>query len=169
MDKPFVIGKLLQTGTTNFEKCILLNMIDKCIKRARMREKPNAHCMLLLLFAALTGNVTILQKLHGEPAPNKEFRIYGISITYITVPLQIAQCSGHTDVRDWLLFMIGVDQENGYVMWQGLQLQQLEIAWLRKVSWVKNLRLCRNRLKALPSEMDTYLKQVYTYWHTRYQ
>ena len=76
MDKPFVIGKLLQTGATNFEKCILLNMIDKCIKRARMREKPNAHCMLLLLFAALTGNVTILQKLYREPAPNKKNSVY---------------------------------------------------------------------------------------------
>ena len=54
----------------------------------------------------------------------------------------------------------GVNWEEGYVYWNGLQLCDLEIAWLRKIAWVRNLGLARNGFSSLPPEMGTYLKQV---------
>ena len=50
--------------------------------------------------------------------------------------------------------------EEGTVYWHGLRLLVLDVSWLRKIYWVKRLRLARNGFKQLPNEMGTYLKQV---------
>ena len=42
-----------------------------------------------------------------------------------------------------------VNQQEGTVFWHDLQLNELEVAWLWKVQWVKELHLARNGFKFL--------------------
>jgi len=50
--------------------------------------------------------------------------------------------------------------EEGFVYWHGLRLLDLDVSWLRKIYWVKRLRLAQNGFRQLPNEMGIYLKQV---------
>ena len=79
------------------------------------------------------------------------------------VPMEIARRNGNNQVREELLLKTDVNKEEGSVFWHGLRLLSLDISWLRRISWVKHLRLARNGIKSLPQEMGTYLKQVGAY------
>ena len=76
------------------------------------------------------------------------------------VPIEIARHNGQNQVREELLLKTDVNQEEGYVYWHGLRLLSLDITWLKKIAWVKKLRLTRNGFMSLPPEMGLYLKQV---------
>ena len=62
-------------------------------------------------------------------------------------------------MREELLLRTDVDKDSGVVLWFGLRLKQLEISWLRKIYWVKKIRLARNEFSSLPPQMGSYLKQ----------
>lgn len=157
MDNPHVIGMLVQCGATNVESCIGI---------AKTNEKHNALSVLLLILAAQTGNLdkSVLQKVCEkqdsistivirDTETRKKIMTNDFQRNYfmysMATPLEIARHSGHTSVRDKLLFVLGVFDTSGYVYWHGLQLQQLEIEWLRKIAWVKDFTLSRNGLKSL--------------------
>ena len=76
------------------------------------------------------------------------------------VPIEIARRNQHVQIREELLLKTDVNQEEGYVYWHGLRLLNLEVPWLRRINWVKRLRLARNGFKTLPNAMGNYLKQV---------
>ena len=164
------VGKLVVKGSTN---------ILECLQYAKDAKKPNARAMLLLIKAAQTGDIAIIKKVFSEDAPGlknpQEYEDDGfrqvqdaalsgyISYTYycsVAVLMEIAHLNQHHNVREELLFRKDVNEEAGYVHWDGLQLLQLDIPLLRKITWVNELRLARNGLKSLPSEIGTYLKQV---------
>ena len=151
-DNPHVIGVLVQYGAM---------IIESCIGVAKANERHDALTMLLLLLAAHTGNInkSVLRKVCEKQNSMFDFQMDHYMCS-MAAPLQIAHCSGHTDVRDKLLFVLGVYYTSGCVYWHGLQLQRLEIKWLRKITWVKDLILSKNRLKTLPVQMETYLQQV---------
>ena len=163
-DNHLNVGKLVVKGAKD---------LPACLKYAKEEKKPQARAMLLLIIAAQTGDKAIVQKLFGEPAPglqNKaEYEDEGFrqvqeavlsgNISTV-VPIEIARRNGQAQVREELLLKTDVNQEEGYVYWHGLRLLQLDIGWLRKIAWVKKLRLARNGFKILPPEMATYLKQV---------
>ena len=163
-DNHLNVGKLVVKGAKE---------LQECLSQAKETKKPHARAMLLLIIAAQTGDKAIVQKLFGEPAPgltNKQeyeddgFRdvqeaVLSGNISTI-VPIEIARRNCQSQVREELLLKTDVNQEEGYVYWHGLRLLQLDIAWLRKIVWVKKLRLARNGFKTLPPEMATYLKQV---------
>ena len=157
-------GKLIVKGSTN---------ISECLRYAKDAKKPHARAMLLLIKAAQTGDVAIVQKVFGEPVPDlqnpQEYEDDGFSQVQeavfsgrvsTVVPLEIARRNQHHDVREKLLFRTDVNEEEGYVYWHGLRLLQLDTSWLRRIMWVKKLRLARNGLQSLPPEIGTYLKRV---------
>ena len=147
--------------------------LQECLRYAKEEKKPYARAMLLLIKAAATGDVAIIQKLFGEPAPNLKdeedykddgfLEVQKVMLTYnvpTKVPIEIARRNGQSEVREELLMRTDVIQEEGIVYWHDLRLLQLEISWLKKITWVKKFRLARNGFRSLPPEMGTYLKQV---------
>ena len=76
------------------------------------------------------------------------------------VPIEIARRHQNNDIRKELLLHTDVNQEEGSVYWHGLRLLHLDISLVRKIHWVKYLRLARNGLRVIPNELGNYLKQV---------
>ena len=167
-DDPHSIVKLIVKGATNMEECM-----DIAIREG----KPHSRAMLLLVKAAITGNKSIVQKLFGDAVSNSssldprefnddqfaEVQQAVLSGKVSTVaPIEIACRNGNNQVREELLLKTDVNQEEGSVFWYGLRLLSLDISWLRRISWVKRLRLARNGFKSLPREIGVYLKQVET-------
>ena len=164
-DNHLNVGKLIVKGSTN---------ISECLRYAKNARKPNARAMLLLIKSAQTGDVAIIQKVFGEHTPGlqnpQEYEDDGLCLVQeaalsgnisTAVAIEIARRNQHHDVREELLFKTDVNEEEGYGYWHSLQLLQLDISWLRRITWVKKLRLARNGLKSLPPEIALYLKQVY--------
>ncbi len=163
-DNHFNVGKLIVKGADN---------IDDCLRLAKENRKPHARAMLLLVKATLEGNKNLVLKLFGEPAPGlqdaREYQDDGFPDVQkavvsgkvsTVVPIEIARRNGHTTVREELLLRTNVNQEEGTVYWNGLRLLILDVSLLRKIHWVKRLRLASNGFRQLPNEMGTYLKQV---------
>ena len=163
-DNDVNVGKLVLQGSTN---------ISECLKYAKDARKPRARAMLLLIKAAQIGDIAIVQKVFGEYAPGlqnpreyeddgfRQVQEVAISGSVSTVvPIEIAGRKQHRNVREELLFRTDVNKEEGYVYWHGLRLLQLDISWLRRITWVKKLRLARNGLQSLSPEIRMYLKQV---------
>ena len=76
------------------------------------------------------------------------------------VPIEIARRHQNPIVREELLLRTDVNQEEGSVYWHGLRLLVLDLSWIRKIHWVKRLRLARNGFRSIPNEIGGYLKQV---------
>ena len=62
-------------------------------------------------------------------------------------------------MKEELLLRKDVDINSGVVLWFDLYLTQLEISWLRKINWVKYLRLSFNNFTSLPPNMGSCLIQ----------
>ena len=163
-DNHFNIGKLVVKGAKNLEECL---------EYSQRNNKPHARAMLMLIKAASTGNKAIVQKLFGETVDkadnSRDFSDAAFSDVQkavlsgkvsTVVPIEIARRNQHVQVREELLLKTDVNQEEGYVYWHGLRLLNLEVPWLRRINWVKRLRLARNGFKSLPNDMGNYLKQV---------
>ena len=80
------------------------------------------------------------------------------------VPIEIARRANNGAVREELLLRTDVNQEEGSVYWHGLRLLNLDLSWIRKIHWVKRLRLARNGFKTIPNEIGGYLRQVCIYY-----
>ena len=76
------------------------------------------------------------------------------------VPIEIARRSNNSAVREELLLRTNVNQEEGSVYWHGLRLLNLNLSWITKIHWVRQLRLARNGFKTIPNEIGGYLRQV---------
>ena len=163
-DSHYHIGILVMQGIKDHQPCL---------QYAKDKEKPHARAMLLMIFAAQTGDKAIVQKLFGEQAPGLQNKQYYEDDAFVdvqkaaqsgdintAVPIMIARHKGKNQVIEALLMKTGVNQKEGNVRWHGLRLLSLDIAWLKKIAWVKELRLARNGFTSLPSEMGLYLKQV---------
>ena len=164
-DNHFNIGKLVMKGAKN---------LDDCLEFARRQNKPHTCAMLMLIKAASSGNKAIIQKLYGDTVDeqdnsSKDLYYDGFSEMQKAVlsgkistifPIEIARRNGHPQVREELLLKTDVNQEEGYVYWHGLRLVQLEVSWLRRIEWVKQLRLAKNGFKKLPNDMGNYIKKV---------
>ena len=169
-DSDYFIGLLVEKGAKNF---------DECLKVAVTEKKPKARAVFLLIKAAKSGNAAIISKLYKEQGPEPKNETWpaecmedegfcDVQQAVLTgnvstvVPIKIARHSGQAYVRELLLMKTNVSKEGCYVRWHGLQLLQLEVAWLKKIPWVRILILSNNGLRSLPNEMETYLKKVAT-------
>jgi len=160
------IGMLLVKGADNAEECL-----DIAIKE----KKVKSYAMLLLIKASMTGSVAIVQKMYKDRVRSpsgldpRDFDddLFPEVQSFIrtdnninVVPMEIARRNGHHQVRENILMNTDVNRENDTVLWHGLRLLVLDVEWLRKISWVKRLRLARNAFRSLPQEMGVYLNQV---------
>jgi len=162
-DNHFNIGKLIIKGADN---------IEDCLRQSRDHHKPHARAMLLLVKAAMQGDKNLVLKLFGESVPEMDPQEYQddsfkdaqkvllAGEISTVVPIEIARRNGQTEVRGELLLKTDVNVEEGTVYWHGLRLLVLDVSWLKRIDWVRKLRLARNGFKQLPDEIGTYLKRV---------
>ena len=146
--------------------------IDEALVLAKQMKQHAARAMLLLVKAAMTDDHNLVLKLFGEVggAPpgvdcsDEEFADVQKMVTSAkvstVVPIEIANRYNHPSMRAELLLRTDVNQKEGTVYWHGLRLVSLDLDWLRKIQWVKRLRLARNGFRSLPDEMGLYLRQV---------
>ena len=160
---PSNIGKLILYGATN---------IDVALAESRQLKQITVTAALLIFKAAIENDRILLLKLYGENV-NGDTKILlteeddlavlqaAVAINNIrtAVPIEISRRNNARTVREELLLRTDVDKDSGAVLWFGLRLTQLEISWLRKIYWVKKLRLACNEFSSLPPEMGNYLKQ----------
>ena len=158
-----IIGKLVIKGAANIEEALRLATTEK---------KHQTCAMLLLVMAAMNNDHSIVLKLFGEPVPNQKGReiseeglqevqtVVRTGKVSTVIPMEIAQHKQSRAVREELLLRTDVNQLDGSVLWHGLQLKELEVAWLRKIQWVKRLHLARNGFKTLPVEIGSCLRHV---------
>lgn len=166
-DSDHFISLLVEKGAKN---------LDECLEVAITEKKPKARAIFLLIKAAKTGNAAIIRKLYKEQNPDMTDELWPIECedkefsdvqqavlsgkVSTVAPIKIARHSGQAYVRELLLMKTNVSKEGCYVKWHSLQLLQLEVAWLKKIPWVRILNLSDNGLRSLPNEMETYLKKV---------
>ena len=113
-------------------------------------------------FNILEDSVDTSSYCNDSPALDvREFLNEGFGQVFTVVPIEIARQNHHVAVMEELLLKTDVNQEEGTVYWHGLRLLVLDVSWLRKIHWVKRLRLGRNGFRQLPDEMGVYLKQVH--------
>ena len=162
-DDPSNIGKLILYQETS---------VDKALVKSRKKKQYAVTAALLIIKAAIENDKILVLKLYGENVQGdtkipltEEDNLAALQAAVATnsiktvVPIEISQRHNAGAVRKELLLRTDVDKDSGVVLWFGLRLTQLEISWLRKIYWVKKLRLARNEFTSLPPEMGSYLKQ----------
>ena len=164
-DNSVNIGKLVVKGARDYHQCLEL---------ATKEKKPKARAMLMLIIAASTGDVTIVQHLYGETVEDSSLckdwfldedfgevqQIVQNGVVSTVVAIEIARRCGNPHVREALVLKTDVEEEEGVVSWHGLRLLRIEESWLEKISWVKTLRLARNGLRVLSDNMGNNLRQA---------
>lgn len=155
-DDHISIGKLVTKGAQNLSEGL------------ELAEKEGKHCalaILLLVTAAMRDDHSLVLRLFSQSSgaddiPGK-VRVAVISRKVSTVvPIEIAQRKKHRATREELLLRTDVNQAEGFVDWHGLHPNELEVTWLRKISWVKQLHLARNGFRFLPVEIGSCLPHV---------
>ena len=146
--------------------------IDNALAKSRKEKQYAVTAALLIIKAAIENDRILVLKLYGENVQGDtkislteednlevlQAAVAGGNIRTV-VPIEISRRNNASAVREELLLRTDVDKDSGVVLWFGLRLTQLEISWLRKIHWVKKLRLARNEFSSLPPEMGNYLKQ----------
>ena len=163
---PSNAGRLILRGANN---------IDLVLTISRRLKQHAVTAALLIIKAAMVNDRILVLKLYGENVQGQETKIpfteednipelhaavCGKSInTCIVISIEISRRNNAPAVREELLLRTGVDKSSSEVLWFGLRLMQLEISWLKKIYWVKTLRLASNELSFLPLDMASFLKQ----------
>jgi len=164
-DNSVNIGKLVVKGAKDFHQCLEIAIKAKKLK---------ARAMLMLIIAAATGDIMIVQHLYGETVEDSSLckdwflddnfrevqKIVQNGDVSTVVAIEMARRYGNPLVREALVLKTDVQEEEGVVLWHGLRLLRVEESWLEKISWVKTLRLARNGLRVLPDNVGNYLKQA---------
>ena len=160
--KPSSVGKLILRGATN---------VDEALAMSRNLRQHAVTAKLLVIKAAMMNDKILVLKLCGENVKEEtkvpltedddlaELQTAVNNIVKMVVPIEIARWNNALAVREELLLKTDVNKDSGVVLWFGLNLKQLEVSWLRRIYWVKKLRLARNNFVSLPPEMGNYLKQ----------
>ena len=163
-DNPNNPMKLILRGATN---------IDEALTKSRNLKEHAVTAALLIIKAAMVNDRILVMKLYDGNIHCQETKIpltrednlaelqavvcnNGIKTV---IPIEISRRNNASAVREELLLRTGVDKTNGIVLWFGLHLIELEMSWLRKIFWVKTLKLAHNEFTSLPPEMGNYLKQ----------
>ncbi|XP_065915801.1 leucine-rich repeat serine/threonine-protein kinase 1-like [Dysidea avara] len=157
------VGKLILRGAS---------CIDEALDKSRKLKTYSVTATLLIIKAAMVDDQILILTLYGEDVDGLDSKILitvrdnlselqncVLDQSFKTaVAIEISRRNNAPKVREELLLRTGIDKEEGTVLWFGLRLTQLEISWLQKVCWVKELMLACNEFPSLPKEMGTYLK-----------
>ena len=158
------VCKLILRGATN---------VNAALAKSRSLQQHEVTATLLIIKAAMEDDKILVLKLYGENVRGQQTKIpltaednldklqaAMASKNFKTViPIELSRRHNASGVREELLLRKDVDKNNNTVLWFGLRLMQLEISWLRKIFWVKTLKLARNEFTSLPPEMGNYLKE----------
>ena len=161
---PGNVGKLILRGATN---------VDSALAKSRSLQQHEVTAALLIIKAAMEDDRILVLKLYGENVRGQQTKIpltvednldklqaAMASNNFKTViPIELSRRHNASGVREELLLRKDANRDTGAVLWFGLRLMQLEISWLRKIFWVKTLKLARNEFTSLPPEMGNYLKE----------
>ena len=157
-------GKIILLGATN---------IDEALEKSRELQQHKVTAALLIFKAAMENDRNLVLMLYDENIQGQETKIsltdednidelrsavrsYRVGTTQ---PIKISRRYNASAVEEELLVRKDVDINSGVVLWFDLYLTQLEISWLRKINWVKYLRLSFNNFTFLPPDMGSYLIQ----------
>ena len=153
------VGKLILRGATN---------IDEALEESKKLQKHVVTATLLIIKAALVNDISLVNTLYGEENSSRYNDLLGPDFEHIcnaarhsvqtVVSIEIARRTSATTVREALLMKTDIQVDKGTISWHGLQLLQLEVSWLKKIEWVRILRLARNEFTVLPVEIGNYLK-----------
>ena len=160
---PSSVSRLILFGATS---------ADYALAKSRKEKQYAVTAALLIIKAAMENDRILVLKLYGENVQGdtkiplteednlEELQaIVASNNIWTVVPIEISRRNNASAIREELLLRTDVDKDSGVVLWFGLCLTQLEISWLRKIYWVKKLRLACNEFASLPPEMGSYLKQ----------
>ena len=160
---PSSVSRLILFGATS---------TDYALAKSRKGKQYAVTAALLIIKAAMENDRILVLKLYGENVQGdtkiplteednlEELQaVVASNNIWTVVPIEISRRNNASAVREELLLRADVDKDSGVVLWFGLRLTQLEISWLRKIYWVKVLRLACNEFASLPPEMGNYLKQ----------
>ena len=159
---PSNAAKLILRGATN---------IDEALAKSRNLKQHEVTAALFIIKAAMVNDKILVLKLFGENVQGEtkiplteDDDLTKLQAAVATnnirtvAPIEISRRNNASAVREELLLRTDVDKNSSVVLWFGLRLTQLEISWLKRIYWVKKLRLARNEFTSLPSEMGNYLK-----------
>ena len=164
-------------NTSNAGRLILRGAsdIDTALTKSHSLKQHAVTAALLVIKAAMVNDRVLVLKLYGENVQDQETKISLTEEGKITelctavcsntittckvISIEISRRNNATAVREELLLRMGVDKSSSEVLWFGLHLMHLEISWLKKIYWVKTLRLASNELSSLPQDMGSFLKQ----------
>ena len=153
------VGKLILRGATN---------IEEALEESKRLQQHNVTATLLIIKAAHENNVSLIRKVYGEETSTEHDNLVGPDFEHISkaaktpavktfVPIEIARRNSASSVREALLLKTEIQLDKGIVSWHGLRLLQLEISWLKKIEWVKVLKLNQNEFSHLPTNVGDYL------------
>ena len=155
MDSAINVGKVALACPSN-----VTSDLKPYVMLAEREQKCHARAMLLLISAAMSGDNEILNYLSlivlDDGLYCDRFSVYVRS----NEPIRIAQQNDQIQMMNELLMKTDVYPDEGYICWTELQLCELNISLLRKISWVRQLKLSQNSFTTLPQEMCEYLTQV---------
>jgi len=150
----------------NVAKVLLreLGDLDEAIKESSKLERHSVTATLLAAKAAVNNNVALLVNLWREEG----FQRMGIKpevckcvITgsvQLVFALELARRHQADEIRTELLLRTDVDYPSRTIIWFGLKLCQLENVWFRRITWVKNINLAKNRLVEFPTMICQHLR-----------
>ena len=162
---PNGVSKLILYGATN---------VDTALAESHKLQEHAVTVTLLIIKASLVDDSILVLRLYGENVQGMKTNVCltdddlnmlqanmcnNQSHINTKVLIEISRRNNTSAVREELLLRTDVDNESGVVLWFGLRLTQLEISWLRKIYWVKKLRLAHNEFVSLPPEMGNYLQE----------
>ncbi|KAL5463450.1 hypothetical protein EMCRGX_G032345 [Ephydatia muelleri] len=129
-----------------------LDVVDKSEDNAKL------YVTLLLVKAAVTNDCDPVKILHGETKVFPEW-IHTCAqkgnLSY-TLPIEMAQQKGHSEVTSELLVRTGIQEKS--VDWSQFRLRHLEANVFERIDFVEYLTLRNNCLETLPSTAS--LKQL---------
>lgn len=153
------VGKLVLRGAPN---------IEEALEESKKVQKHAVTATLLIIKAALKNDIGLIEELYNEESSPKHKDLLELDFEHVcdaarhavqtVVPIEIARRTSATTVREALLLKTDIQVDKGVVSWHGLQLLKLEVEWLKKIEWVKVLKLARNEFSVLPKEIGNYLK-----------
>ena len=159
---PSSVCKLILYGAIN---------IDAALALSRELQQHAITVTLIIIKACMENDKTLVLKLYGEKVQAVKTKVSQTEDelqvdmyinqlqTNTKVFIEVSRMYNALAVREELLLRTQVYKNSGVVLWNGLHLTQLEISWLRKIYWVKELILASNELMSLPLEMGNYLKE----------
>ena len=143
--------------------------VDIALAKSCNLQQHAVTAALLIIKAALENDkILIVLKLHDENVQGQQTKIplttkdnleklqaaMSSNNFKIVIPIELCRRHNASAVREELLVRNDIDKSSDTVLWFDLCLIQLKVFWLRKIHWVKTLKLSCNEFTSLPPEME---------------